>query len=71
MRRFDLFLTKLLIFGILKKRVTNQPTDRRTDRPSYRDARTHLKTMKNEFEIAKAISRLTNASQTTAQACQR
>ena len=27
-----------------KKRVTDQPTDGRTDIPSYRDARTHLKT---------------------------
>ena len=26
-----------------RKRVTDGPTDRRTDRPSYRDARTHLK----------------------------
>ena len=25
--------------------VTDRPTNRRTDRPSYRDARTHLKTM--------------------------
>ena len=42
----------LHFFNLKKKRVTdgptdgptNGPTDQRTDRPSYRDARTHLKT---------------------------
>ena len=35
----------LVNFNDGKKLVTNQPTDRPTDRqtPSYRDARTHLK----------------------------
>ena len=32
---------ELVIDGFLKK--GNGPTDGRTDRPSYRDARTHLK----------------------------
>ena len=30
---------------------TDRPTDRRTDIPSYRDARTHLKTYENNYEI--------------------
>ena len=32
-----------LHFCNLKERITEQWTDQRTDRPSYRDARTHLK----------------------------
>ena len=31
------------IFSDFHERVTGGPTDRRTDTPSYRDARTHLK----------------------------
>ena len=36
---------ELIIDGFLKKGNgwTDQPTNRRTDRPSYRDVRTHLK----------------------------
>ncbi len=29
---------------------TDGPTDRRTDRPSYRDVRTHLKTLGKEIK---------------------
>ena len=47
----DMHEEKRSFFELKKKRITAQPTDgptdgrtdRRTDRPSYRDARTHLK----------------------------
>ena len=51
-----------MIFLVFYKSVTNPPTDgptdgltdRRTDRPSYRDARTHLKTL-NTLAFLKII----------------
>ena len=55
------YMAKNLHFAIKIKRSTDgqtdrptdRPTDRRTDRPSYRDARTHLKSE----EIRKMISK--------------
>ena len=35
---------------------TDHPSDGPTDRPSYRDARTHLKTMLNFFPLSKIMS---------------
>ena len=55
---------KVLISAIFEKSLTNGqtdqqtdgrtdgPMDRRTDRPSYRDARTHLKTIEAETNIS-------------------
>ena len=45
MRLFDLFFNFIPHFRNLKKNAlpTDGPTDRRTDRPYYRDGRTHLK----------------------------
>ena len=44
-----------MIFLVFYKSVTNGPTDgqtdRRTDRPSYRDARTHLKSLVQPTEV--------------------
>ena len=54
----DYLRSKPSIFSFLKKawptngrtdRRTDGRTDRRTDRPSYRDARTHLKTVSREL----------------------
>ena len=44
-------MKKNLYFWNKKKRITNQPTDRRTGRPSYRDARTHLKIGKGSKDV--------------------
>ena len=40
-------------------RPTDGPTDQRTDRPSYRDARTHLKTPRS-FSVVLSILALTH-----------
>ena len=46
-----IIFSKIMIFLVFNKSITNQPTDRqidrRTDRPSYRDARSHLKIIEN------------------------
>ena len=43
----------LLIYGIVFTNWlrTDGPTDRRTDRPSYRDAMTHLKSQKLQIRL--------------------
>ena len=40
---------RILRFKRLRDGPTDQPTDRRTDMTSYRDARTHLKNAQNQF----------------------
>ena len=54
---FQPFFDLLPHFRNLKKNAlpTNQPTGRRTDRPSYRDARTHLKSGSEFFYYLKFI----------------
>ena len=39
----SLFAVKIIDFPVFDESVTDGRTDGRTDRPSYRDARTHLK----------------------------
>ena len=52
----DIHEEKPSIFAIKKKRITDRPTDGRTDRPSYRDARTHLK-REREFTLSRTQAR--------------